>query len=111
MDIAEQIKIRKRVDAATPPPWTGGYFQWGGFDHLLGRILNRKKEYRPQSDRDAEFIAHARDDVPALLDEVGRLRAKIGLLRQFALSESEHWEGKNADRMYEANVFLHEIDR
>ena len=50
-------------------------------------------------------------DVSDLLDALGLLRAKLGLLRQFALYELNHWEGRNADRMYEAKRFLSEIDK
>lgn len=111
MDIAEQIKIRKRVDAATPPPWKdcksihGSEYRYVqiGKDEMYSTL-----ELKPD---DARFIAHAREDVDHLLDALGLLRAKFALLRQFALDESDKWEGRNPDRMYEANVFLHEIDR
>ena len=37
-----------------------------------------------ERDEDAEFIAHARDDVPALLAEVRRLRAMEQRVREYA---------------------------
>jgi len=62
--------IRDRVESATPGPWsrrdvTRGYY-WDG-------------SYIPVSVRNADFAAHAREDIPKLLDEIERLR---GLLNQ-----------------------------
>ncbi len=127
MDIGEQIKIRKRVDAATKGPWVVestddtdtdialGYDLPGmGTPLLVATCFGQDEDDDPislrQAQKNAVFISHAREDVDRLLDEVGRLRAKLGLLRQFALDESSKWEGRNADRMYEANRFLHQID-
>ncbi len=92
MDAAEMREIRQRVEAATPGPW-----KWrdaddeGDLDGLWAPGKPRKRG-RPRDVAvvgatgmhtegwvlvevaDAEFIAHARSDVPALLDEVERLR-------------------------------------
>lgn len=87
MDIGEQIKIRKRVDAATPPPWKDCKSVHGSeyrYVQIGADPMYTTLEMKPD---DARFIAHAREDVDRLLDEVGRLRAKLGLLRQFALDE------------------------
>jgi len=78
--------IRARADAATPAPWK----LWGmsvladpvGDSNLDTAIHVANTSYRnaqghPRTN-DADFIAHARSDVPALLAEVARLRAIIG---------------------------------
>jgi len=75
-------EIRELCEAATKGPWTAG---WDG-DEGDGPGVNarwprggvcscqRYPEDVDQSFRDAIFIAHAREDVPFLLDEVERLR-------------------------------------
>ncbi|WP_304019994.1 hypothetical protein [Desulfovibrio piger] len=97
----ELEKIRKRSDAATPGPWVsedGGYdvclgykpshirIGWWSGDHEEdcnadnrrvcelsdGEHNNYKNKEEMQAN--AEFIAHAREDVPALLDEIERLK-------------------------------------
>lgn len=51
--------IRARADNATPGPWTSmGY---------MGTGLEQS--------RDMEFVCHAREDVPALCNEVDRVRS------------------------------------
>ena len=90
----EQLdQIAARADAAQPGPWArysrsdhaslkssngemvAGTFgwEWGGIEH----------------EADADFIAHARDDVPALLAEVRRLRAAEQRVQ--ALIEGNDW--------------------
>ena len=69
----EQIDaIKARVEAATPGPYTVGYECDGNGAHeiLAGGHVIAKVDY----DKNADFIAHAREDIPALLDEVRRLR-------------------------------------
>lgn len=68
----EQLEaIRKRAEAATAGPWEldgddGGIWNNGGFN-FLGTARNFY-------DDDANFIAHSREDIPALLAEVERYR-------------------------------------
>lgn len=71
--------IRARVEAATPGPW----FAWSrGVGWLIGLDPDANQcipgGFRTDIAReaDAEFIAHARTDVPALLAEVEQLRAQ-----------------------------------
>ncbi|PAZ15626.1 hypothetical protein CLM62_12585 [Streptomyces sp. SA15] len=81
----EQLNaIDARSNAATKGPWTA----WAEtYPHL---VLQGPKGVHPSDAEgivstnlavnegvDAEFIAHAREDVPALLDEVRRLRAEL----------------------------------
>lgn len=80
-------EIRNRCDAATPGPWRSF---WEGRHHTSGDsvIIRGEQEERedlyisPCTMADQDFIAHARQDVPALLDEVLRLR---GLLKEAGL--------------------------
>lgn len=62
----EELKqIRARANAATPGPWTTPE-------------KNPTDEYYASCfPADEEFIGHAREDIPALLDDVERLRAII----------------------------------
>jgi hypothetical protein len=77
----ELAAIRARVEAATPGPWHNAGYPLKGIDgpevmaagdaHLLTMVC------RPSDNEDATFIAHARQDVPVLLDEVARLAAEV----------------------------------
>jgi len=88
--------IQARADAATPGPW--GYMFLGGeyhvcpestltavgsglrLAHVLENFDRRTEGYDPAAEPNAEFIANARSDIPALLAEVRRLRAANGEL-------------------------------
>lgn len=79
--------IKARVDAATPGPWwawdrgVGWHIAigeptegtWGG----PARLLPASERTDIGREADAEFIAAARQDVPALIAEVERLRALV----------------------------------
>jgi len=75
--------IRSRCEAATEGPWKS-YIE--GRDHVAGDtfILTRigssdEGEFylSGASDADHDFIAKARQDIPALLQEVRRLRSML----------------------------------
>jgi hypothetical protein len=86
--------IKARAEAATSPPWGAGN---KAIDGLLPWELVISKTYpmveldsSEQGGRDAEFIAHARQDVPDLLSEVGRLReANANLIRNAEILADE----------------------
>ncbi|MCD0446331.1 hypothetical protein LO763_22205 [Glycomyces sp. A-F 0318] len=68
--------MRARTEAASPGPWTvlsGGH----------GRYVDHELTGPPRSahggffKRDADFIAHARRDLPAALNEINRLRTRV----------------------------------
>lgn len=75
--------IRARAEAATPGPWEA-YDRDGGAARpteitVCGSDIAGPPEAYLDRGRfgrhaDAEFIAHARADIPALCDEVGRLQ-------------------------------------
>lgn len=76
----EQLKaIEERAKAATPGPWTPKRLRQNDW-HLRGPdgIVFAEVE----DDADAAFIAHAREDIPALVEEVRRLRGVADRLRE-----------------------------
>lgn len=80
ISILELDGIRQRCDAATPGPWKSFV---EGRDHTSGSSFimtgdgaNRGSdiELYGATTADQDFIAHAREDIPRLLDEIARLR-------------------------------------
>ena len=76
----EITEIRKRCDAASTGPWVS-YIE--GRDHtsgsdfiMIGENDNRGEdiELTGATTADQDFIAHARQDIPALLAEIERLK-------------------------------------
>ena len=73
-------EIRKRWEASTPGPWIASV---EGRDHPLGGdTVILRGENRDAEDlyliggtiADYEFVAHTKQDIPLLLDEIDRLR-------------------------------------
>lgn len=98
-------EIREREQAATPGPWTA-HEEWpgsvfhGGDTNLLpiARTTGRMAEANER------FIAHAREDVPALLAELDRVRAerdafadRVDTLTAVAKSNKRHVQEMHAD--------------
>lgn len=76
--------IAARADAATAGPWFPDYDpRDDGADQVVTERLTIAFMATPKvrHERDAEFIAHAREDVPRLVAEVRRLRAEEARLR------------------------------
>ena len=88
-------KVRARAEAASDGKWTVGLATFTGY--------YVRTSYSDPTDPtfiedDAEFIAHAREDVPALLDEVERLRPRaVASLTQ--MSVHAHETGMMRDRI------------
>ena len=91
MDKIQIDEIRARCDAATPGPWDahpGPDYEYifalgDGMAHVRGPY-------------NAEFIAHARQDIPALLDALEAERARADAAEQKAsmietMSKNESW--------------------
>jgi hypothetical protein len=80
-------QIRERCDKATPGPWRVGNNtitdRHHGEESVVDdiRVIVRREVYGGPADgqtyADIRFIAHTRQDVPALLDYVAELEAKI----------------------------------
>ena len=77
---SQLAEIEARVQVATPGPWKS---MWEGRDHESGDhfIMRGTDDGRhddlylsPSRIEDQDFVAHSRQDVPALLAEVRRLR-------------------------------------
>ncbi|HRI65923.1 MAG TPA: hypothetical protein PK156_16865 [Polyangium sp.] len=73
------LQMQQRCDAATPGPWKSfiedrDHESGSSFIQTAGADI----ELSGASEADYDFIAHARQDLPRLLDEVRRLRARIG---------------------------------
>ena len=72
--------IRRRANAASPGPWSRHGADVHSSDGSSGPLFvgrDGTSAVREQADRDAEFVARARADVLALLDELER-RAPVG---------------------------------
>ena len=86
----ELADIRARCEAATGGPWrfveegrdntSGDSFIMTGPPRGRNGDLYLTTDKRDGSHADYEFIAHARQDIPRLLDEVERLRKLVAEL-------------------------------
>lgn len=78
----EQLEaIRQRAENATPGPWqiattTDGAYALDTDDMIIAATIERTE--------DATFIAHARTDIPALLDHIAELETLINIIREIA---------------------------
>ena len=80
LGLDELVMIRSRCERATLGPWRSvieGRDQTSGSSFIMvgeGEERRGDMEISGASNEDLEFIAHARSDVPLLVDEVLRLR-------------------------------------
>ena len=81
----ERLKeIKNRCDAATGGPWISyveGRDQTSGSSFIMtGEGSNRSEdiELAGATIADQDFIAHARQDIPFLLEEIKRVKAQLG---------------------------------
>lgn len=73
MDAKQLTEIKAREQAATPGPWE--YECFGRYeDHDECILKTETDECEISAKEDAEFIAHARTDIPALVAEVEQLQ-------------------------------------
>lgn len=85
MNETELELIRARTEKATPGPWQVERTEdvWSisaEAGDIVQTVYESDWQYEAggvQRIGDAEFVAHARDDIPLLLAEVDRLQAKI----------------------------------
>ena len=73
--------IRKRADKATEGPWWASEGLYV-VNNLTGDSYEWDADFVAETEResDAEFIAHAREDIPKLLAEIERLRSGLEAL-------------------------------
>lgn len=91
--------IRRREAKATAGPWS----HWSGWEQWDHSVMSYELDDAPTVANiipeldDAEFIAHAREDVPALLAEVERLRALTTVTEDMVeRGKAAHHEAFNA---------------
>lgn len=80
MIIADLEAIKRRCEAATPGPWEVNGSPHDRHMATVGRhyITTPNREGRSsRNEAIAEFIAHAREDLPALLEAVERLLSML----------------------------------
>lgn len=67
--------IRERAEKASKGDWY--YIDFGFNDFTISSEYTEREVARTFSEDDADFIAHAREDIPKLLAEIERMRAGI----------------------------------
>ncbi len=80
MILADLEAIKRRCEAATPGPWVVNGMPHDRHIATVGRHYITKPGREGSSARNEEvaaFIAHAREDVPALLEAVERLLSML----------------------------------
>lgn len=96
MNDQELAEIRGRVERATPGPWFWPYANTlaedNGDPEGFGRLVVGLAT--SITDADAKFIAHARQDLPALLEEIERLRGEVQLHDPDTLEEVRSIAGR-----------------
>ena len=110
--------MRARAEAATTGPWRTWNDGHVGSPtvHIGGGVMPTPGSDPAQRMPDAEFIANAREDVPALLDALDAAEAEVGRLREstsFGMYVSMQAE-RDAARAREAALrerVAHIIDR
>lgn len=95
MDKARLDAIRARCEAATPGEWS--VIPKGNALSVVaksGAFTMNICHYSHKDGADAEFIAHARTDVPDMLAEIEHLRAKLQIAQDRSdanLAEADAW--------------------
>jgi len=78
-------EIKARCEAATPGPWKKNQATIHGCDLQAGTHCISFLGFANGADADAEFVAHSRTDIPALLAYIERLeKEKAWLIDVFA---------------------------
>jgi hypothetical protein len=107
-------EIRKRVEQATPGPWERSDFAHAVDDTF--EVKSRGKLYQngypslvaSEADRrDANFIAHAREDIPWLIAEVERLQMELAEARK----QRDHEATRRASAFKELERTEEEVER
>jgi seryl-tRNA synthetase len=85
MTPAQLSEIKLMAEKATKGPWTVRSYEGYGYsviaqDKEISAIDEDTNRVQLLSDDDAKFIAHARQDIPALLAHISELSEKIGQL-------------------------------
>lgn len=118
---ARRAEIRARERAATPGPWKWTNGSWGslhddGGETVIGSWVDEDSvlhslEVDP-GPANAAFIAHARADVPDLLDEneaLIRANARLASLCKLACAAGRELYSKLGDAVHELSDNDHEL--
>lgn len=77
--------IRQRTEAATESYWAADDCEWPGNENLRYWVKTHWDGVAAAvTKEDADFIANARQDIPALLDHIAALQGKIDLYESYA---------------------------
>ena len=88
--------IAQRADNATKGPWFTGLHYKSDVHSREGGVIRANCWNRPQAIADAEFIAHAREDIPWLLAELRTLQQERESWKVMADSMRVRWEHAEA---------------
>jgi hypothetical protein len=98
----EIAAIRERAEKATPGPWTWLYGLRNKLFTPVALFHDGKIVGRFVWEHDAEFIAHAREDIPRLLDaleatyaEIERLQRKLNAMDDAVYARFGYCEQQN----------------
>lgn len=111
----QEQAIRSRLNAATEGPWEQGGRSIEAGPPTYAEVVSVDVECMGhcyggvglgiQREADAQFMAHAREDIPALLAEVHRLRAELAKAREVTDEKVEraaralaaHWTDRHTN--------------
>lgn len=103
MTTAQIDELERLEKAATAGPWVIG-IDWGKDDWPSFRLRDMTEASEEEAAKDADFIAHARADIPKLLAEVKRLLEEFGNKQtecdnwgQLYKQVSGHWDTQVAE--------------
>lgn len=82
---------RARCEAAAPGPWESRLVLWDGDVGGVYVLVGSAAQFT--DGKDATFCAHARDDLPAALDYIGRLYEMVMALRMVRIGHEEDGNG------------------
>lgn len=106
------MEIKVRADHATDGPWEHTQLNLSSVKPPLNLVhaydkLGHPGEYEIRNEHDAEFIAHARKDVPELLNKVWEQNTELKMLR---ISRAM-WKQLDAKRAAENAELQSKLDR
>lgn len=93
MDAKQLAEIKAREQAATPGPWdadTPPYVTIQKSEYVINAIC--AVGVCEQNIKDADFIAHARTDIPALISEVEQMTKQFEEWRTTYIRMKEQWK-------------------
>lgn len=96
------IDIIKRLEKASGAPWFSSESTY-----VINNVEGDSWEWdadliaETKSKEDAQFIAHAREDIPKLLAEIGRMRDLLNKAYQYGITSEAHQNDEDIREIYE----------